>query len=265
MSSLAALFPAGEHRFQLGLQKTEPAEFFGPRDPTGGILAERRRWLLEDAPRYARIQSGAEGLMEETRRLVNKWGFLGMEAVEPLLGLGAGLEPDLLWLASDESGTHRLRGGVLCFPTGWALEEKLGQTMDFIHGPVPGLNQTVGLQISQFLTRLKPGTACTRLNWGLAATSELNLHPARAFPRPSLPLNPPGLWLRVEQQMLFALPSGLGLLFAIRIELIGVEHVREDRVAAAGLSRALRSMPEALAAYKGLDAIRDELSGWLIA
>jgi len=265
VSTLAALFPAGDYRFQLGLQKAEPAGFFAPRDPTGNILAERRRWLAQDAPRYARIESGTEGLVEETRRLATGWGLPCMDVGGPLIGLGGALEPDLLWLAPDEHGNFRLRGGVLCFPTGWALEEKLGHTMDFIHGPVPGLNPALGSQVSQFLARLKPGAACTRHNWGLAATPELNLHPSRGHRHPASPLNPAQLWLRVEHQILYALPGGQGLLFGIRIEIIDLEQVRNEPVAAKGFSRALSSMPPAMAAYKRIDTIRDELSRWLIA
>lgn len=265
MSALATLFPAGDYRFHLGLQKAEPAEFFAPWDPTGLIVAERRRWLAQDALRYARIEPGSEGLVEETRLLATGWAIPCMEATDSLLGLGGALEPDLLWLARDESGTYRLRGGVMCFPTGWALEEKLGHAIDFIHGPVPGLNQSLGLQISQFLARLKPGTACRRHNWGLAATPELNLHPSRGHPQPAPPLNPAQLWLRVEHQILYALPAGHGLLFGIRIEIIDLEQVKNEPVVAQGLSRALISMPKAMAVYKGLDKIRDELSRWLIA
>jgi hypothetical protein len=265
VNTLAALFPAGDYRFQLGLQKAAPADFFVPRDPTGRILAERRHWLERDVSRYARIMAGAEGLVEETCRLATGWGVPQMGVGEPLIRLGGALEPDLLWLAPDEHGTYRLRGGLLCFPTGWALEEKLGHPMDFIHGPVPGLNPALGSQISQFLARLKPGTACTRHNWGLAATPELNLHPSRVYPHPSLPLNPAQLWLRVEHQILMALPSGQGLLFGIRIEIIDLEQVRNEPAAAKGLARALSSMPMAVAAYKRLDTIRDELSRWLIA
>ena len=265
MNTLAALFPSGDYRFQLGLQKAEPARFFIPRDQTGSLLAERRRWLAEDTPRYAKIQAGAEALVEETRLLANEWGVRSQDVGDTLTELGGAWEPDLLWLSPDEQGTFRLRGGVLCFPTGWALEEKIGQTMDFIHGPVPGLNPTLGSQISQFLARLKPGAAYTRHNWGLAATPELNLHPSRGHPQPAPPLNPSQLWLRLEHQILYALPSGRGLLFGIRIEIIGLEMIRNEPGAAKGLSVALSSMPKAVAAYKGLDTIRDELSLWLIA
>ncbi len=174
--------------------------------------------------------------------------------------LGKSLEPDFLLLSRDEAGDFRLRGGALCFPTGWALEEKLGHTLDFIHGVVPGLNAALAPPIQQFLMRLKPGPAFLRANWGLAATDELNLHPARRHPAArSRPVALERLWLRVEHQALFALPRTGGIVFGIRVTLHRLDDVVRESAVAAGLARALASMPEALAAYKGLAEIRPEL------
>ncbi len=265
MNTLAALFPDENFRFHLGLQRGEPAEFFAARDTTGRVLAERRRWLATDELRYARLLPGGEALLGETLELAKIWGAAIPAGSESLVGLGGGLEPDMLLMAPDGQGEHRLCGGVLCFPTSWALEEKLGQPMSFIHGPVPGLNQAMGPQIGQFLARLKPGTAYFRHNWGLAAVDELNLHPALRRPRPALPLDPARLWLRVEHQALLALPSGSGLVFGIRIELMPVETVRAHATAAAGLKRALETMPAAMADYKGIGDVRLPLANWLTA
>ncbi len=263
MNTLAALFPDEPYRFHLGLQRGDPAKFFSAQDPSGAILAERRRWLATDPSRYARLLPGNEARLAEMLQLAKTWGIACPSEGDALGNLGGAMEPDWLLLAPDERGEYRLGGGALCFPTAWALEEKLGQTMDFIHAPVPGLNQALGPQVGQFLTRLKSGPAYFRHNWGLAAVADLNLHPALARPRPALPLDPGQLWLRVEHQALLALPSGRGLLFGIRIELIPLTQVRVHESAAVGLRRALVTMPEAVADYKGISAIRGALADWL--
>lgn len=263
MSSLAQLFPDENYRFHLGLQRRDPAEFFAPQDKTGRVLSERRHWLTTDAGRYAQMLPGYEALLAETVALARSWGAMIPSGRDALHQLGAALEPDILLLAPDAAGEPRLCGGVLCFPTAWALEGKLGQNMAFIHGPVPGLNETMGGQIGQFLSRLKPGAAYFRHNWGLAASDELNLHPALQRPRPGLPLDPAKLWLRVEHQALLALPSGGGMVFGIRIELVPIATLRRDPAAASGLRRALTTMPVALAAYKGIAAIQQPLADWL--
>ena len=261
MSALAELFPDGDYRFHLTLRRGEPGEFFKTRDGSGKVLAERAKWLAENPARYAALLPEGEALLAEVAELgVKDWG---MPATTSVHGMGAVLEPDFLLLSPDAAGAFRLRGGALCFPTGWALEEKLGHTLDFIHGVVPGLNPALSSPIHQFLTKLKPGVAFMRDNWGITSNHELNQHPARALPPPTLPVALDRLWLRVEHQALVALPHTGGVLFGIRIALHRLDQVALDPPARAGLKRALASMPAEVAAYKRLDAVRDAIAGLL--
>ena len=260
MSELATLFPDGDYRFHLTLRRGEPRDFFQPRDITGRVLAERARWLAAEPARYAALTPEGEPLLAEFAALCAEWGLATAATVGDL---GAALEPDFLLLAPDATGAFRLRGGALCFPTGWALEEKLGHTLDFIHGVVPGLNPALASPIQQFLSRLKPGPAFHRDNWGLAATDELNLHPARGLPSPDLPTAPDRLWLRVEHQALVALPRTGGVVFGLRIALHRLDAVARDPAAAVGLRRALASMPPEMAAYKRLERVSNQVVSWL--
>lgn len=266
MSALADLFPDTDYRFHLTLRRGTPAEFFAGRDSSGAVTAERRRWLAADPRRYAALLPDGEPLLREFVGFSEEWtdacdGSYKSDTSDfaGLLAVGCALEPDLLFLSPDGAGDMRLRGGVLCFPTGWALEEKVGCTMDAIHGVVPGLNAALGPAIRQFLAKLKPGVAYLRDNWGLAATAELNLHPARAVAAPGLPVALDRLWLRVEHQALIALPRSGGVAFGIRIAL----HRLDDVVAAGvgpALRRALETMPADLAHYKRVHGIRGELA-----
>ena len=257
MTPLADLFPDGDYRFQLALRRGEPAGFFRPQDASGRLLAERAQWLAENPARYAALLPEGEAMLAEVAELAtSEWNTPRTTSVHELGGV---LEPDFLLLSPDEIGAFRLRGGALCFPTGWALEEKLGHTLDFIHGPVPGLNAVLASPISQFLARLKPGLAFLRDNWGLVTTEELNLHPSRRLPPPAPPAALDRLWLRVEHQALVALPRTGGVLFGIRIALHRLDKVVLDRAASAGLRRGLASMPPEVAAYKRLAAVRESL------
>lgn len=274
--SLTELFPDGNYEFRLTLRRAEPREFFRAHDSTGNVLRERARWLAAEPAHYAALRPEGESLLAEFRQLAESWGLGppasagagesgqlakpgGVRGTEnDMVALGRAFEPDILFLSPDAAGEFRLRGGALCFPTGWALEEKLGHTLEFIHGVVPGLNVALGAQIHQFLSKLKPGVAFLRHNWGLAATDELNLHPARRVPAPEPPVRLDQLWLRVEHQALVALAETRGIAFGIRI----ASH-RLDRVAggaaSAGLRRALETMPAELAAYKRLEAVRADV------
>lgn len=261
MSALAELFPDGDYRFHLTLRREPPADFFRTRDQSGQVLAERSKWLAADPERYASLLPEGESLLAEVAALADaEWGMPHTGTVH---ALGSVLEPDFLLLSPDAAGAFRLQGGALCFPTGWALEEKLGHTLDFIHGVVPGLNPALASPIYQFLSKLKPGVAFLRDNWGIVATDELNLHPSRALPPPALPIVLDRLWLRVEHQALVALPRTGGVLFGIRIALHRLDHVALDFAARAGLGRALQTMPADVATYKRLDAVREAIGALL--
>ncbi len=256
VSELAALFPDEDFRLQLTLRRGEPRDFFATQDASGRVLAERRRWIADTPGRYAAVERDGEAMVREFAGWCREWNVSDASSVETL---GGDVEPDFLLLSADAEGRFRLRGGALCFPTGWALEEKLGQTMEEIHGVVPALNSTIGGAIRQFLERMRPGMGFLRDNWGIAATDELNLHPARRLAGPSSPVDLERLWLRVEHQMLARLPESDGVLFGIRVRLHRLEAVQADEVAARGLARALATMSAEMAKYKRLQGVKDEL------
>jgi hypothetical protein len=253
--ALAELFPDADFRLHLTLRRSEPEQFFRVPDRAAPILTARARWIADAPSRYTALTAEGVPLLREFAALAASWGAPLVANVEDL---GRSFDCDVLLLSVDGAGEFRLRGGALCFPTGWALEEKLGHTMDEIHGVVPGLNPALGASIRQFLARLKPGVAYHRDNWGLAATDELNLHPARAIAAPELPVALDRLWLRVEHQALIALPQTRGILFGIRIALHRLDEVARS-VAAPGLRRALATMPPELAVYKRIDSVRDQV------
>ncbi len=266
---LDALFPGGAHRFHLTLRRGAPEEFFGRQDPSGDVLRERAAWLEQNPACYAAAQPEAGAVVDEFLATCRDWGTRcaaaaaavpgpdGSDGTRRMAAIGRAFEPDVLLLRRGEDGDFRLVAGALCFPTGWALGEKLGRTLDGIHGVVPGLNPALAGTIRQFLERLRPGVAFLRDNWGISASPDRNQHPARGLAAPAARADLTRLWLRVEHQALVALPASSGVLFGIRI----VQHRLDGlgREAAIRLAAALRDMPEDLAAYKRLSAVRADL------
>lgn len=175
--------------------------------------------------------------------------------------LGRRLEPDFLLLSRDDEGAFRMRAGCVCFPSSWSLAEKMGRTLEEIHGVVPGLNTALARPISGFLAKMLPGISWLRANWGLSRSAELNQHPSRKLPRLDATVRPDEVWLRVEWQALVSLPQAGGVCFGIRVEVFAMEEVLRD--AAAGFARALRTMPDDVAAYKGIAAARARILSFL--
>jgi hypothetical protein len=259
------LFPESEHEFRLTLRRGVPHEFFrrGPR--SAAVREERRRWLQDERARYLGFTPEAVAVVEELAAEAAGWPEPAQlrpgsvrNTADLLTAIGEQWEADVVVLTRAGDGSWVLRGGVLCFPTGWALADKIGQPLEAIHGVVPGLNPAIGASIHHFLSKLRPGIGYLRHNWGLAASDELNLHPARGIPPPRLPIRLDALWLRVERQILFSLPRSGGVVFGIKIDLYRMDELLGLPVALR-LRRALASLPDELAGYKRIESIRAEL------
>lgn len=258
---LSEVFPDEDYRFHLTLRPGDVDGFF--RSTTPGILAERQRWLAGHAGRHLGVTDDAGPLVAEFDSVAARWTGVNPLPHAPvqdrLRRLGAALEPDFLLLAPDGDGTLRLRAGVVCFPSSWALEEKIGHALETIHDPVPGLNPALAPGINRFLSRLKPGMAFERANWGAAATDQLNMHPALALPRITPPLAVDRVWIRIEDQLLARLPAADGVLFAIRLRILPLAQILGDAELRRSFVRAVATMPMPVVAYKGLTPIREAL------
>jgi hypothetical protein len=244
------------HRWQMGLRPAAAPAFFAHEPNAAEVLARRAR-LLDAAPEtYAALLDGGAAPLRETARLAAAWGAR-IDDRDPLHALGRAWEPDFALMTRGEDGVFRLAGGVVCFPSSWALREKLGRPMDDIHAPVPGLNPALARQIHTFLERLDPGAAWARENWGLSRDAELNHHPSLRRTALDAAVRADEVWVRIERQLLFKLPETRAVLFGIRVDVHPLTSLPDT--ARAGLARALGTMSPEVLAYKGLASARDTL------
>ena len=247
------LFSAGEFRFSLGIGSVEPADFF--RNVDGDRLLRLRRQALDSSCSDYLQPINDEGLLLAVRRFV--------DAVEPGADtasidlLGRSWEPDFVIL--DRAAPHEVRGGCVCFPSGWSLREKIGKSLFLTHAPVPGLNDDLGANISKLLSRIDFGQFFQRTNWGLTGAGELDQHPRHQIPAIGPDADPQRVYLRIEWQVLTAI-SAAALLFGIRVFHLPVEELKSSSELCSRLARNLETMPDAVAQYKRLDQCR----GWLV-
>jgi hypothetical protein len=271
--NLDNLFPDEDYHFQVRFDRGTAATFFAPTAAHANLLQERQAWLRDQPAMHAALLPEAGPLLGETLKLAQTTGTLSDVSGSPswlsdsslagCLELGRHWEPDFLLLRSDPELGVRLLGGCVCFPSSWSLTEKIGKPIEAIHDVVPGLNQSIGPQIHTFLSRLRPGIAWLRANWGLSRSRELNQHPARRLPALDADVSLEEVWLRIEQQALLALPDSGGILFGIRIEVHSLTGIRQDRSLASRVARAIRSLPEPMARYKNISTARDSIVRFL--
>jgi len=244
------LFPEDDYGFRLTLRRASPAGFFTSTSDHAEILAERRRCLASDPVDYCVMPTAAAPAWREFVTLASEWSGAAI-AVDPVVA-GGQLEPDIVLLMRDATGVFRVAGGVVVFPSHWALADKVGLTLLEVHHVVPGLNDAIGSAIDRYLDKIKPGFSAGRPNWGLAATDAWNLHPATHPPSLRSGMGADQIWLRVERQILTPLPESGAMLFGIRIERIRLDRVLTDPKVRRRFHRAIVTMPAEVAAYKGI-------------
>jgi hypothetical protein len=147
-----------------------------------------------------------------------------------------------------------LVGASLCSPNRWLLAEKLGRTMDVVHGPVPYYERHVSAPVDHALSRLTEERLVARANWGVADHAALfqptiNLHPI-VFS--SVEEAARGLWLRVERQTLRRLPESGAIVFTIRTYQQRLADYLDRPDGRDGFRLAMEQLPPAVAAYKGV-------------
>jgi hypothetical protein len=257
MSDLKDLFSEESFGFRLTLRRSNWAEFFAPTADGPAMLAEREKWLQRAPGDYAILTESARAAWNEFVDLAA--AGCGQSLSPDPAALGTQLEPDIVLLDRGEAGTFRVVGGVVVFPSHWALADKIGLSLREVHGVVPGLNTAIGPAIDTYLDKIKPGFSAGRPNWGLAATDALNLHPATRPPRLIAGMSSDQMWLRIERQLLTSLPHSGAVVFGIRIERVRLATVLLDPEVRRRFHRTIATMPPAVAAYKGLDAVIPDL------
>jgi len=263
--TLDDLFPDEDYGFRLRFKQCPAADYFAPSQSHDLVVGERRRWLASNPSRCMAVLPEATVLIEELVSVAESFGHferLSHQRISPaeqFAKLGECWEPDFLLLRQAADSNIRLFAGCVCFPSSWSLEEKIGRPIEEIHEPVPGLNLAIGPQIRRFVSKLRPGNAWLRSNWGLSRSMELNQHPSRKLPRLDATVTEDEIWLRVENQALVLLPASGGILFGIRIANYPFTSITSDPSFSRRFARALQTMPEPVAQYKGIASARSRL------
>jgi hypothetical protein len=169
--------------------------------------------------------------------------------VAPLVAASL-LVPDDLCLMERDGDSYRLTAACVCSPSYWLLAQKIGRTLDGIHGPVPTLNDKLGATMLQFFARLPDAAVFERRNWLLHTNPEPYQPRSEAWHRVTAH-DVEGLVIRSERQTLKRLDAQR-VVFTIRVTCHPLSEV-------VGYPEAARDLLDALDA---LDAAEREAKGY---
>ncbi len=237
-------------------------------------LALRNRLIDEQPSIVCRSVPGTERAAEEVRGLVDT--FLSanklpatqrVEGEDPLVAAGREVQEDLVIMAQHTDGGWYLDAAVLCFPSLWSLQQKIGRHIADVHGVVPHYDTDLSDRVDRFFDRLAIGRVVWRRNLSIKPYSLLCLPFAKSEILPvGQPPAPDGspFWLRTEYQTLQRLPGTGAVLFTIKTQIapLGVLRGRPDTAAA--MVAQLATWSDSMHAYKTAGSqIRENVVPWL--
>lgn len=203
-----------------------------------------------------------EGDSFHNRLTGERWN-LAAPVCDPLEVAGRLVQEDLCVLHLRE-GEPVLVAGLVCFPSGWRLRDKLGLKLTAVHMPVPLYEEKLAGAVDRLMSRLKPGRLAVRLNWGVVVGGELRRsRPATVHAEVSASNTGEQLFLRVERQTLSALPISGAVLFGIRVHCYPLCSITTRPEIAAKLSAAVRALPHSMRRYKEIAPFEKTLLAYL--
>lgn len=134
----------------------------------------------------------------------------------------------------------------VCFPSGWAPEEKINQTFAEIHEPVAdnSLIQNSASHIAKMITQKGP---FIRHVWTITNSNSLSQHPK--VKKPWSNEKQDQMWYRVERQI--TVPLGEAALFFIRVYVVPMLTMNVNTI-----RESINTMTDAVLEYKNLNYVK---------
>lgn len=247
----------GLHRLAAGTPQLTP---LAPGSP---LYTEKQRVFAAGASRFCEPGFDPTPAIKSIAAHATTTGLGGQFGPEAALELA--FEEDLAVLDAASGTVPWL---CVCVPSHWAPEDKLGQSLAAIHGPVA--DNAALLAATRGLTQLVgSGGHWERFVWTVTPASRYDQHPHRQARTPwpataDAQTFAQQCYLRAERQTF--LPVGQGTqqaVFTIRVMLQPLAQAVQTPPQAARLHDALASMSDAVVAYKNLAPARPLLLRWL--
>jgi len=285
-------FEPGPYRMAMGLVSVPESAWFELDCRYPAEIAERRRLLRErpaevfaalpisdlarrealiavagNLSQYHPAWFGWDGAQLQNRLTSETWNPAEVSP-DPLAVAGLLVQEDLCLIQNSDDGPV-FSAGILCFPSRWRLQEKIGRPLLAVHGSVPFYAERLGAAVDRFMRNVKEGHVACRLNWSVLDDSAL-FQPTgkwQSAENPDITPDNAGerLHLRVERQTLRRLPESKAVLFGIRVHSYPLNIAVKAPAVAEALAAAVRALPTEMSHYKSITPFRAALVSWLDA
>jgi len=161
---------AEQVRLKQALWRDKGKRVFSALPSSADAQREVARLMADHLPRRypALYQAMPDGLYCAATGQSQSWHA----ARHPLLPLSWCVQEDLCILEPDD-GDYRLTAASLCAPSYWNLLDKVGHTLDAVHGPVPGYQEQLSHKVNRFFERIKVDRPVWRGNWSVVTSDRL--------------------------------------------------------------------------------------------
>ena len=157
-------------------------------------------------------------------------------------------EDFVIW-APDANGRLSIQIASVCFPSGWAPEEKINKTFAEIHEPVAD-NKLIMAAADNIATMITQKGPFVRSVWTIANSPELNRHPFTKKPWTNEIIDQ--MYYRTERQI--TVPLDNMAIFFIRTYVLPLLSVDHDKI-----KESINSMNEEILTYKDLHYVKSTI------
>ena len=144
-----------------------------------------------------------------------------LDRSRPLATLGRLVQEDLC-LMEKQGDQHVLTGACLCFPSSWALSEKLGRPLTGIHRTVAVYEDDLARRVQRMFDVIRPDQPLWRMNALVYVNPDLHQPGFEGAPRVD---RRSGQYLRAERQTFVRLPRTGAVLFAIHTYVVRLDSL----------------------------------------
>jgi hypothetical protein len=204
------------------------------------------------------------GTLVQNYITTNTYPIVAQSAPLALRTLGENLDEDFVFLLPSADGSWRVSAFIACFPSGFDLSKELGAPLSQVHGPVLGLQQEMGEDLTQYFTKIKPGVenCVQRVNWSIVLDDELFMPNGGTHAHEGQEVDADKCRMRVERQTVWKLPETGAVMFGWKTYMYTLKELKEEGEAE-NLAEAIEGLGDDIRRHKGRGIWEEKVLAYL--